>query len=127
VAGSIGAVERVESRISFESLSSLFQAFVVQVGGGLAAFVPPVQLAVVDAAELTPLDPALRRTVIEQIQALTEPGGVHALLPARGLAPHALRAMYEGWEPEEAERPAGGRGRREGMLFSKPTGRNDTE
>lgn len=127
VAGSIGAVERVENRISSESLSSLFQAYVVQVGGGITSFVPRLQLAVVDAAELTPLDPERRRAVIEQIQALTEPGGVHALLPARGLAPHALRAMYEGWEPEEVEQRTGGRGKSEGMLFSKPAGRNDTD
>jgi hypothetical protein len=126
VAGNIGTVERVESRMASESLGSQFQAFVVQVGGRLGAFVPPVQLAVVDAAELTPLDPDARRAVIEQIQALTEPGGVHAVLPARGLAPHAFRTLYEGWTEEDGERPGSGRTRREGLLFSKEMGRNDT-
>jgi len=126
VAANIGTVERVESRMASESLGSQFQALVVQVGGRLAAFVPPFQLAVIDATELTPLDPDARRAVLEQIQALTEPGGVHAVLPARGLAPHAFRTMYEGWNEEEGERPAAGRGRREGLLFSKEMGRNDT-
>jgi len=126
VAGNIGTVERVESRMASESLGSQFQALVVPLGGRLATFVPPVQLAVIDAAELTKLDPDARRAVVEQVQALTEPGGVHAVLPARGLAPHAFRTLYAGWEEEEAERPSSGRGRREGLLFSKPTGRNDT-
>jgi hypothetical protein len=109
-----------------ESLGGLFQAYVVRIGGRLADFVPPVSLAVIDGAELTPLDPEARRAVVEQVQALTEPGGVHALLPARGLAPHAFRSLYAGWEEEEAERQAGGRSRREGLLFSKGAGRNDT-
>jgi hypothetical protein len=126
VAGNIGTVERVESRMASESLGSQFQAVVVQLGGRLALFVPPVTLAVIDAAELTTLDPAARRAVVEQLQELTEPGGVHALLPTRGLAPHALRSLYAGWDEEEAERSTGGRGRREGLLFSKGTGRNDT-
>ncbi len=126
VAGSIGTVERVESRMASESLGGLFQAYVVRIGGRLADFVPPVSLAVIDGAELTPLDPEARRAVVEQVQALTEPGGVHALLPARGLAPHAFRSLYAGWEEEEAERQAGGRSRRDGLLFSKGAGRNDT-
>ncbi len=126
VAGNIGTVERVESRMASESLGSQFQAYVVQVGGDISSFVPPVQLVVVDASELTPLEPDARRAVIEQMQRFTEPGGVHAVLPTRGLAPHALRTLYAGWE-EEAERPGGGKGRREGLLFSLPVGRNDTE
>ncbi len=126
VAGNIGTVERIESRMASESLGSQFQAYVVTVGWRLATFVPPVNLVVVDASELTSLDPDARRTVVEQVQALTEPGGVHAVLPARGLAPHAFRTLYAGWEEEEAERAPGARGRREGLLFSKGTGRNDT-
>ena len=125
VAANIGTVERVESRMAAESLGSQFQAYVVQVGGRLSSFVPPVQLAVIDAAELTPLDPDARRAVIEQVQALTEPGGVHAVLPARGLAPHAFRSLYAGWE-EEPERQTGGRGRREGLLFAREVSRTDT-
>jgi hypothetical protein len=126
VAGNIGTVERVESRMASESLGSQFQAYVVTVGGRLATFVPPVNLVVIDAAELTPLDPEARRAVVDQAQALTEPGGVHAVLPARGLAPHAFRTLYEGWDEEEADRASSGRARREGLLFSKETGRNDT-
>lgn len=126
VAGNIGTVERVESRMASESLGSQFEAFVVPVGGHLAAFVPPVQLCVIDAGELTPLDPESRRAVVQQIQLLTEPGGVHAVLPARGLAPHAFRTLYDGWEEEEAERSGSARGRREGLLFSKEMGQIDT-
>jgi len=127
VAGNIGTVERVESRMASESLGSQFQAFVVQPGGRISTFVPPVQLVVIDAAELTPLDPDVRREVIEELQALTEPGGVHAVIPTRGLAPHAFRTLYTGWEEEPAERAASGRGRREGLLFSRPAGRKDTD
>ena len=127
VSGNIGTVERVESRMATESLGGQFQAWVVALGGHFSTLVPQVNLAVIDGAELTPLDPDARRAVVEQVQELTDPGGVHALLPARGLAPHAFRTLYEGWEEEEAERPSGGRGRREGLLFCKGAGRNDTE
>ena len=126
VAGNIGTVERVESRMASESLGSQFLAFVVATGNPIADFVRPVNLAVIDASELMPLDPDGRRAVIEQIQALTEPGGVNAVLPVRGLAPHAFRSLYEGWGQEEAPRAGHGRGRREGLLFSKELGRNDT-
>jgi hypothetical protein len=126
VAGNIGTVDRVESRMASESLGSQFLAIFVAVGGRLSTFVPSVNLVVIDAGELTPLDPDARRAVIEQIQALTDPGGVNAVLPARGLAPHAFRTMYVGWEAEEGERIGSGRGRREGLLFSKGLGRNDT-
>jgi len=126
VAGDLGTVERVESRIASESLGSQFQAYVVQRGGCLAAFVAPVNLVVLDASEIAPLDPESRRTVVEQLHALTEPLGVHALLPTRGLAPHALRSLYSGWEEEDGERGPTARGRREGLLFSAPAGQNDT-
>jgi len=126
VAGDLGTVERVESRIASESLGSQFQAYVVQRGGCLSAFVPPVNLVVLDASEIAPLDPDSRRTVIDQLHSLTEPLGVHALLPTRGLAPHALRSLYGGWQEEDGERGNGGRGRREGLLFSSPAGQNDT-
>jgi len=126
VAGNIGTVERVESRMASESLGSQFEAYVVPTGGRISGFVPRVDLVVLDAGELTPLDPEGRRAVVEQVQALTEPGGVHAVLPTRSLAPHAFRSLYEGWIEEEAERTGGGRGRREGLLFSKESGRTDT-
>ncbi len=126
VAGSIGTVERVESRMASESLGSQFEAFVVPVGGRFTAFVPRVDLVVLDAGELTALDPEARRMVVEQLQSLTEAGGVHAVLPTRSLAPHAFRTLYEGWEQEEAESGKTGRGRREGLLFSRELGRNDT-
>jgi len=127
VAGSIGTVERVESRMASESLGSQFQAYVVQVGGQITSFVPPVQLVVIDAAELTVLDPEGRRAAIEEMQALTEPEGVHAVLPTRGLAPHAFRTLYTGWEDDEVDRSAGARGRREGLLFSLPPGQKDSD
>ncbi len=126
IAGNIGTVERVESRMASESLGSQFEAFVVPIGGQFATFVPRVDLVVVDAGELTPLDPDARRGVIEQIQWLTEPGGVHAVLPTRSLAPHALRTLYTGWAEEEGERASGGKGRREGLLFAKEMGQSDT-
>jgi hypothetical protein len=126
VAGNMGTVERVESRMASESLGSQFEAFVVPIGGQFASFVPRVDLVVVDAGELTPLDPDARRAVIEQVQWLTEPGGVHAVLPTRSLAPHALRTLYAGWAEEEAEKVGGGKSRREGLLFSKEMGQSDT-
>lgn len=126
VAGNMGTVERVESRMASESLGSQFEAYVVPVGGQFASFVPRVDLVVVDAGELTPLDPDARRAVIEQVQWLTEPGGVHAVLPTRSLAPHALRTLYAGWAEEEAEKVGGGKSRREGLLFSKEMGQSDT-
>lgn len=127
VAGNLGAVERVELRMATEGLGSQFQAFMVPAGGWLATYMPhPVQVVVLDASELTPLEPGARRGVVEQAQALTVPEGVHAVLPVRGLAPHAFRGWYDGWD-ETADRAGHGKGRRDGLMFTKPAEQTDTQ
>lgn len=126
VAGLLSVIERVELRMATEGLGSQFLAFMVPAGGWLASFVTrPVQLVVLDASELTPLEPGARRGVVEQAQALTVAEGVHAVLPVRGLAPHAFRVWYEGWE-ETSDRSTQGKGRREGLMFTKPAEQSDT-
>lgn len=124
VAGNLGAIDRVETRVAQETLGSRFQAFMVAAGGRIAPYVPPFDLAVVDASELLPLDPDARRAALEEIQDLTLPNGLNAVVPARGLAPQTLRAVYGSWE-EQTDR-TGGRGRRDGLIFSKPEIRFDT-
>ncbi len=124
VAGNTGAIDRVESRMSAETLGSQFLAYMVVPGGRLAPYVPPFQLAVIDASELLTLEPDGRRAAIEEVQDLTLPGGVNGVMPTRGLAPHTFRTLYAEWEDESDK--AGSKGRREGLIFSKRLDQNDT-
>src|SRR5918911_5577862 len=52
LAGDLGCVERVESRMATEALGSLFEGYVAQIGAGLPDF-----LHFVDAMDLVVLDP----------------------------------------------------------------------
>ena len=114
----LASVDRVESRVASESLA-LQDAFVVQLGQWLPPFGRPVELIVLDPATLVDLPPAVRCSLIHQLQEQTRPGGVHLLLAAGGLAPEALLSMYEGWEREDHAAPRR-RGRRHSMILSCP-------
>jgi hypothetical protein len=126
VAGDLGCVERVESRMASEALASLFDGFVVQLGVALPDFVSveKADLVVVDPGALADLPLGCRQELVSDLQQRCRPGGVHVILPTcPALAPDALRSMYDGWaveeDPKRRRRSGGGR-RPDGLVLAKP-------
>jgi len=121
LAGDLGCVERVESRITAEGLGSLFEAYVAQTGPCLPEFVDfgdALDLVVLDPGVLAELSATCRMEFVADLQRLSRPGGVHVVLPScPSLAPEALLAFYDGWAVEED-----GRRRRRGGLARRPEG-----
>jgi hypothetical protein len=127
VAGDLGSVERVESRM--EALASIFDAFVAPIGGGLPVcldFVDRLDVVVIDPGTLAELSPVERSDLLADLQQRSRPGGVHVLLgncPA--LAPDALRSFYDGWTEDEPRRRRRLR-RPDGLVLAKPACPPDT-
>ena len=119
-----GVVERAEHRIALESLSSTFEAVCVQFGQWLPCIAGGFDLVVIDAGTLATLKPNERRELLAELQALTTPGGLHALVPdALGSGPEGLAGHYASWQretiPQSGRRARGAQSR--GALFVKPT------
>jgi hypothetical protein len=96
-----GVVERAEARVAAESLSSTFEAMCVQFGLWLPCVVGNYVLVVVDAGTLAALSPSERRVLLAELQTLTAPGGLHALVPdALGTGPEGFAGHYAAWERE---------------------------
>jgi len=133
LAGDLGCVERVESRMAVESLGSLFEAYVAQAGPSLPQCVDigdALDLVVLDPGALTDLSAACRTEFVAELQARSRPGSVHIVLPCcPTLAPEALLALYDGWTVEEAghRRRRSGARRGDGLALSKPMCAPDTE
>ena len=119
LAGDLGCVERVESRMATEALGSLFEGYVAQPGPSLPDFVDipgPLDLVVLDPGALSELSAACRMEFIADLQRLSRPTGVHVILSScPSLAPDSLLSFYEGWTAEDGGRraprhrhPAGG-------------------
>lgn len=124
IAEELGAVERVESRVGAEALGADFIAYVTQLGEWLPPLAQPVDLAVIDASALVRLPYARRRALLQQVQSVTRPGGVHALIPGETpSAPEGFLSHYPEWErtPLPATR-RGGRGQGRGLLVTMPGG-----
>jgi len=121
LAGDLGCVERVESRITAEGLGSMFEAYVAQTGPCLPDFVDvgdALDLVVLDPGVLAELSATCRMEFVADLQRLSRPGGVHVVLPScPSLAPEALLAFYNGWAVEEE-----GRRRKRGGLARRPEG-----
>ena len=118
-----GVVGRAEDRIAMESLSSTFEAICVQFGKWLPCTSGNYQLVVLDAGTLATLNPNERRVLLAELQALTAPGGLHALVPdALGSGPEGLAGHYAAWQresiPHAGRRARGAQSR--GALFVKP-------
>lgn len=118
-----GVVERAESRIAAESLSSTFEAMCVQFGKWLPCLADAFVLVVIDAGTLATLTPGERRVLLAELQQVTAPGGLHALVPdALGSGPEGLAGHYASWQRETVP-PAGRRSRgaqSRGALFVRP-------
>lgn len=118
-----GVVDRAEHRIAMESLSSTFQAICVQFGQWLPSVASDFVLVVIDAGTLASLTPGERRVLLAELQAITAPGGLHALVPdSLGGGPEGLAGHYASWQREPIargpRRPRGAAMRE--ALFVKP-------
>ena len=133
LAGDLGCVERVESRMAAEALGSLFEAYVTQPGPSLPQCVDigdALDLVVLDPGALTELSAACRKEYVAELQARSRPGSVHIVLPCcPTLAPEALLALYDGWTVEDdgRRRRRSGTRRADGLALSKQTCVPDTE
>lgn len=119
LAGSLPIVERLERRMAEESLASLFEAFVVQLG---RPWLPPsdqtVHLVVIDAGDLASLRADEQATLIQALQARLGDVGAHALLghPART---STLGEHYPSWRPMALA------AEQEGLVLFPPACHND--
>jgi hypothetical protein len=133
LAGELGCVERVESRMAAEALSSLFESYVTHFEPTLPCFLNflhNVDVLVLDPGVLLDLKPSGRSELIHDLQQRSRAGGVHVILPTcRAIAPETLRSFYKGWSLEESvkrrRRPAD-RKAPPGLILSKPLCPEDT-
>ena len=132
LADDLGCVERVESKMAEEALSSVFESFVTQLDQPLPAFMSFLtgfDIVVLDPEGLVELSARDRAKLIHDLQERSRPQGVHVILPScPALTPDALRGMYEGWTQEEElkrRRRADSRGAR-GLILCKPVCPPDT-
>lgn len=133
LAGDLGCVERVESRIAAEALGSMFEGYVAQAGPCLPEFLDigeALDLVVLDPGALADLGATCRLAFVTDLQERSRAGSVHVILPTcPALAPEALLAFYDGWAIEEEtrrRRRAGGARRPDGLVLSKPACPPDT-
>ncbi|MEO8090464.1 MAG: hypothetical protein ABI703_09220 [Gemmatimonadales bacterium] len=133
IAGDLGCVERVESRMAAEALASLFESYVTQLDQALPeflSFISGVDIVVLDPCVLVDLSATDRAGLVEDLQARTRPGGIHTLLPTcKAISRDALRSMYRGWAQEEdpkRRRRAGENRRQDGLILCKPACPPDT-
>jgi hypothetical protein len=132
LAGDLGCVERVESRVAAEGLSTMFEAYVAQAGSLLPEFVDfpaALDLVVLDPGVLADLSATSRMDFVADLQRLSRPGGVHVVLAScPSLAPEALLSLYDGWALEEdtRRRKRSGARRAEGLVLGCPLCPPDT-
>ena len=104
LAGDLGSVERVESRMAAEALSSLFESYVTQFDP-LPSFLNSLvdfNIVVLDPSVLQELPARIRNDLVLDLQRRSRPGGVHVILPTSpAIAPESLRPLYGGWTREE--------------------------
>lgn len=120
LAGDLGSVDRVESRVEDESLAVQILATVVD----FELWCPPlpdvIALTVLDAGEVGELDPVIRAALVSALQGRTHGAGVHVILPGRGgMAPEALLHLYDGWVREELGKPRRRGSRSHGIVLAR--------
>ena len=132
LADDLGAVDRVESRMAAEALSSLFESYVTGFDP-LPDFLSGLQhfdVVVLDPRVLLELSAAGRSELVHDLQHRSRPGGVHVILPTcRAIAPESLRPLYGGWtREEEVKRKRRGAYAKcaPGLILSKPPCPEDT-
>ena len=133
IAGDLGCVERVESRMAAEALASMFESYVAQLDQALPEFLSflcGLDVVVLDPSVLLDLSAADRSVLLGDLQARSRPGGIHVLLPTcKALGPDALRSLYAGWtqedDPKRRRRTSDAR-RQDGLILCKPMCPPDT-
>ena len=132
LAGELGSVERVESRMAAEALSSLFESYVTQFDPSLPEFLSFLEgfdIVVLDPGVLLELRSTRRPALVHDLQRRSRPGGVHVILPScPAIAPDALRSLYPDWSHEEIKRRRRGTDAKcgPGLILSKPLCPGDT-
>ena len=131
LAGDLGSVERVESRMAAEALSSLFESYVTQfdpVLPGFMSFLEGFDIVILDPGVLRKLSAAHRCELLTDLQRRSRPGGVHLILPTcAAIAPDSLRSFYQGWsQEEELKRRRRGSKCAPGLILCKPLCPEDT-
>jgi hypothetical protein len=133
IACDLGCVERVESRMATESLASVFEGYVAQLGATLPSFLDEMDnldIVVIDPGALAEFPARVRCDLVADLQRRSRPGGVHVVLgTSQAIAPDTLRSLYDGWEvePDPRRRRRGGGGRRpDELVLSKPKCPPDT-
>jgi len=132
VAADLGCVERVESRMAAEALSSMFESYVTQFDPCLPEFLnflDGFDLVVLDPGVLRGLPNGCRTQLLSDLQRRSRPGGLHVVLPTcPAIAPDSLRSLYPGWEQEEIKRRKRGTLAKSapGLILSKPSCPPDT-
>jgi hypothetical protein len=134
LAAELGCVERVESRMATEALSSLFESYVTQLDQALPdflSFLEGFDIVVLDPAVLLELGVRDRGHLILDLQRRSRPGGVHVILPTcSAIAPEGLRPLYQGWGQEQdlkRRRRSTDAPSASGIILCKPTCPPDTE
>jgi hypothetical protein len=128
VAGDLGIVERVESRIASESLSAQFLAYVAHLGHWFPDLDGPVNVVVIDAGILIDLDPTDRNRLMILLQERTEIGGVHIILPGDpSLAPEAVLPFYPDWKRDRQTGGRKGAKPSRGIILTKPSQKDTAE
>ncbi|MGH7606396.1 MAG: hypothetical protein ACREME_03570 [Gemmatimonadales bacterium] len=111
----LGAVEAAEGRAVTEQLAGVFQALVITFGSWFPDLSP--SLVAIAAGSLAQLRAKDRAALIADLQARTQTGGVHVVLPSAGgrevipLAPEALQTLYRGaagWQIQPSRSKRGG-------------------
>ena len=127
LADELACVERVENRIAFESLSTEFTALMADITQWLPVLGREQHLVVIDVAVLDRVPQARRQPLLERLQSLTGPSGLHLLVPCPdALAPDAFLTCYPDW-PRPARRSPRAKGARShGLLLCKPACTPDT-
>lgn len=118
-ASDLGVVERLEQRLTTESLAARCLVQMVRFGYRLPSCLEPFDLVVVDLASLAELDSPTRFDALRALQAQTNCHGLHVLLPSTALVPEAVFTFYDGWEREEPPRRKRGP-RPAGCILAKP-------
>jgi hypothetical protein len=115
---------RIETRMAAESLTGTFEAFVVMFGTWFPPL-SPIQLVVVDAGTLGGLPSPRRMMLMAQLQDVTVPGGVHAVVPGETGSPaETWLSLYPDWDripvPARGYRKGTKRDAAPGILVSRP-------
>src|ERR1041385_3941289 len=124
---------RIETRVAAESLTGDFEALAVILGGHwFPTLEMPTHLVVIDAATLSGLPSGRRLALMAQLQDVTVPGGLHAVVPVHGSrAADAWLSLYPDWQrvplPDEPPRRGAKRPAPPGLLLSRPIPEESTQ